>query len=141
MRTRRGRGETITVYANDFFTVWPPPPIGVRVPETPIYEFVSTAGRPREDVGAVYDEGHLFLQQYNERRAQFCANTPAVKILSRRLAVGTVGVERIDFVVPEGQTAGDWPLFFNVGSPADGTGNGCVDSEAQASSYGLLIVR
>jgi len=28
-------GETITVYANDFFTVWPPPPIAVPVPAAP----------------------------------------------------------------------------------------------------------
>jgi len=133
-------GETITVYANDFFTVWPPPPIGVRVPETPAFEFVSTAGRPREEVGTVYDEGHLFLQEYG-RLARFCATTPALTIVFRALAAGKVGVERIDFVVPDGQTAGDWPLFFNVGSPVDGTGNGCVDREAQSSSYGLLIVR
>jgi uncharacterized protein (TIGR03437 family) len=134
-------GETITVYANDLFTVWPPPPMGIPVPEQPRFEFSPELAAQTLGIDDGYDKGNLYLQQYpeldSERRSY--TNTPALKIRFQGLAVGKIGVEQIDFVVPANQPPGDWVLFFNVGSCPDGSGP-CT-TEARPSHYALLPVR
>jgi len=132
-------GETISVFANDFFTVWPPPPIGVPVPPTPRYEFSPDLSSPLTASGKGYDQGRLFLQPYDDPSGKFCASTPAVRIVYQGLAVGKIGVQQVDFVVPAKQTPGDWPLFFHLGSAEDGTR--CQKKETRSSEFGLLIVR
>lgn len=134
-------GETITVYANDFFSVWPPPPVGVPVPETTRYEYSAelSAAYTAPELG--YDRGHLFLEEQPVLNSRVCAKTPALKVLFKGLAPGRIGMERIDFVVPLRQAPGEWPLFFNMGSPTDGSGEGCADAEASSSESGLLIVK
>ncbi|MFN7939262.1 MAG: hypothetical protein U0R19_38410 [Bryobacteraceae bacterium] len=133
------QGETITVYANDFFTVWPPPPIGVPVPATLRYEFSPDLLSPLTAPGKGYDHGRLFLQQYDDQSGKFCPSTPAVKIVYQGLAVGKIGVQQVDFVVPANQTPGDWPLFFHIGPAEDGSP--CQREESRSSEFGLLIVR
>jgi uncharacterized protein (TIGR03437 family) len=69
-------------------------------------------------------------------------NTPALKVTFEGLAVGKVGVEEIDFVVPANQQSGNWPLFFNAGSCPDGSGvpGTCGSTGAASSQYVLLPV-
>jgi len=85
-------GETITAYGNDFYSVWPPPPIGVPVPPTPRYEASPETGPALMEENRVYDNAHLFLQQYKEGSVRFCAKTQALKIEYKGLAVGKIGV-------------------------------------------------
>lgn len=129
-------GETIHAYANDFFPVWPPPPIGVAVPEQP--QFV------RLPIGQsiIRDSGHLYLQKYPapDLKGQSYTNTPALEIKFAGLAPGRVGVELITFVVPANQRPGDWDLFFNLGSCTDGRGGSCFPF-GQSSPYVKLPVR
>ena len=134
-------GETITVYANDFFRVWPPPPIGVPVPSAAKYENEPEMDAALAGRGDGFEQGRLYLQAYSRSVDRFCTDTPSLRVLFRGLAPGKIGVQRIDFLVPLNQAPGDWPLFFNIGSPADGSGNGCRDNDALSSDYGLLIVR
>ncbi len=133
------QGETITAYANDFFPVWPPPPIGFPTPPEPLFELLPGA---ITGIGSPY---FPYLQTYvkpiPQNPATFYALTPALKVTFQGLAPGMVGVEQISFVVPEHQQPGDWPLFFNVGSCPDGSGccNGCGGS--LSSAYVNLPVR
>jgi hypothetical protein len=66
-------------------------------------------------------------------------HTPALKVLFKGLAPGKVGIEQIDFVVPENQAPGDWALFFNRGSCPDGTGRICDSSDAQKARSSLYV--
>jgi uncharacterized protein (TIGR03437 family) len=113
-------GETILAYADGFFRVWPPPPIAFPAPRELL--FLSTDPAPRAT-------GYLFLQAppttvgpnpISGGLGGSCANTPAVQITFEGLAPGLVGVEQINFVVPANQQPGDWTLFFNTGTSADG---------------------
>jgi len=127
-------GETIIVYANDFFFVWPPPAIGYPVPEQPAFEFRYTLK---------YGE-HLYLQEYPGMNAPFFhsgsfATTPEVQMTFRGLAANQIGVEEIHFIVPANQKPGDWALFFNVGSCPD-RGGPC-DTRGSSSAYVKLPVR
>jgi len=89
--------------------------------------------------GKGYDQGRLFLQEYKDLSGKFCVTSHAVKIVYQGLAVGRVGVQQVDFVVPANQTAGDWPLFFHIGPTEDGAR--CDKDGTQSSEFGLLIVR
>ena len=112
-------GETIIAYANGFFPVWPPPPIGFPAPLQPL--FVAINPIP-------IDNGYLFLQTPPQVfppvggsiPGASCANTPAVQVTFEGLAPGMVGVEQIKFIVPLDQQPGDWTLFFNNGTSPDG---------------------
>jgi uncharacterized protein (TIGR03437 family) len=113
-------GEAILAYADDFFRVWPPPPIAFPVPQQLL--FTSTGTAP---IGT----GYLFLQDpptvvppnpIAGGPGGSCANTPAVQITFEGLAPGLIGVEQINFVVPANQQPGNWTLFFNTGTSADG---------------------
>jgi uncharacterized protein (TIGR03437 family) len=134
-------GETITVYANDFYPVWPPPPMGVPVPNDVLFQY--DARLPNYNFVFL----NLYLQTYPTPArcvpisTTLCsiAKTPAVQIVSRRLAPNLVGVEEIRFVVPSNQTPGDWALFFNAGSCVDGSG--LCGAIAESSSYVKLPVR
>ncbi|MCZ2152033.1 MAG: hypothetical protein LC126_30180 [Bryobacterales bacterium] len=112
-------GETITAYGNDLFSVWPPPPIGFSVPQEPRFEY--SAETTASFSGAA--NGHLYLQEW-PTSDPFVTHTPALKVLFQGLAVGQIGVQRVDFVVPPDQAPGDWPLFYNVGSCPNGQGEG-----------------
>jgi uncharacterized protein (TIGR03437 family) len=102
--------ETILVDADDFFDVWPPPPMGIPVPDQPAFQF-----DPRLP-NWYFLNGDLYLQDYPNfsNRTGSIPNTPPIQIVSRGLAVGQIGVEEIGFVVPTNQPPGDWALFFNV---------------------------
>jgi hypothetical protein len=64
-----------------------------------------------------------------------------LKILFQGLAPGKVGVQQVDFVVPEDQPPGEWSLFFNRGSCPDGSMRPCSESEPLSSRAVLLPVR
>jgi uncharacterized protein (TIGR03437 family) len=139
-------GETIIAYADDFFTTWPPPPIGTLVTQPGLFQ-LGEPGFPR-------NSGNLFLQTYpaivGVCPGSSCltpngsvTDTPALQVTYQGLASGAVGVEEIHFKVPENQQAGDWPLFFNVGSCPDGSGvpGTCgAAPPAESSPYVLLPV-
>jgi uncharacterized protein (TIGR03437 family) len=127
-------GETIVVYANDFFAVWPPPPMALSVPEEPVFQY---------RMPMIYE--YLYLQDYPQPvdapalpKGSF-TKTPAVQITFRGLAPKMIGVEEIRFVVPENQQPGDWALFFNRGSCPD-RGGPCADT-GRSSPYAKLPVR
>jgi len=128
-------GETIHAYANDFFPVWPPPPIGSAVPEQPQFQ--------RLPIGQsiIRDPGNLYLQKYPtlNLKGQSYTTTPALEIKFAGLAPGQIGVEQVTFVVPANQQPGDWALFFNLGSCPDGRG-ACLPF-GQSSPYVKLPVR
>jgi hypothetical protein len=134
-------GETILVYATGFFRVWPPSPVGFPAPQQPL--FLSTVPIPM-------NTGYLFLQAPPQVFGPLgppaggsggsCANTPAVRVTFEGLAPGLVGVEQINFVVPANQQPGDWALFFNTGTSADGST--CDTQHGPSSSpYVKLPVR
>ena len=105
-------GQTIIAYADDFFEVWPPPPMGFPVPLQPLFKL-----DPNLAVSDLYYHGqHLYLQSYPPPnfKGGTAASTPAIQILFEGLAPGMIGVEQINFVVPPNQQPGDWALFFNV---------------------------
>jgi hypothetical protein len=108
-------GETIIVYANDFFTVWPPPPVGSPVPPQPLFQILKLLG--------ISTPGYLYLQKYPilDYKGQSWTSTPALETPFLGLAPGMIGVEQINFVVPANQQPGDWALFFNAGSCPDGS--------------------
>jgi uncharacterized protein (TIGR03437 family) len=132
-------GEVIIAYANDFFPVWPAPPIGFATPSQPLFQ-ISTSD------AIIPDPGHLYLQTYPRVPppppfpvAASITNTPPLAILFQGLAPGLVGVEQINFVVPSNQQSGDWPLFFNDGC-APGQLSGC-SLAPNSSTYAMLPVR
>ena len=137
-------GESIIVYADDFFLTWPPPTIGIPAPPQVPFQLVNFAPR---------DSGYLYLQSYPQPMpcpfpenpltcTNSITNTPALQIAFEGLAVGKVGVEEIDFVIPPNQRPGNWALFFNRGSCPDGSGvpGTCGSSGAASSPYVLLPV-
>ncbi len=134
-------GETITVYANDFYQVWPPPPIGFPAPKDIVFQY--DPGLPNY----YFQYFNLFLQAYPTLTqcapvaSGQCsiARTPALQILFRGLAANQIGVEEIRFVVPANQAPGDWALFFNSGSCTDGSG--LCGTGAFSSAYVKLPVR
>ena len=134
-------GETITVFAIDFFNVWPPPPLAVPVPAEPRFEFSRELIPADARVDRGYDRGNLYLQEINrDPSCRFCPTTAPLKILFQGLAAGKIGIQRIDFVVPTDQATGDWPLFFSVGDCPGGEGL-CADPNLRSSEHGLLPVR
>jgi len=131
-------GESIVAYANDFFGVWPPPPISIAVPRQLTFQFPGTG--PLGPTGM-----NLYLQTYPTSQPSFptgslvsCTNTPALRVTFEGLAAGMVGVEEIDFVVPANQTPGNWALFFNIGSSS--VGSGCNGNSGSSSPYVLVPV-
>ena len=104
----------IIAYADDFFPVWPSPPVGFPAPQQPLFQLLPGVIR-----GAA---NHLYLQDYPQLdfKGRSYANTPALQMTFQGLAPGLVGVEQINFVVPVNQQPGDWALFFNIGSCPDG---------------------
>jgi hypothetical protein len=141
-------GETIIVYGDDFFSTWPPPPIGIPVDQP---AFFQQGQRPAGQVTA--GPGYLYLQTYPlpspcppPQEGGLCTvsttNTPALQVTFASLASGKVGIEEIDFVVPANQQPGNWALFFNVGSCPDGSGvpGTCGSTGATSSPYVLLPV-
>jgi uncharacterized protein (TIGR03437 family) len=138
-------GESITVYADDFFSTWPPPPIAIPAPAGIAFQLDSFLSQ-------FVIVGNLYLQPYpglpgicsTVPNPPLCpgsvTNTPALTINSLGLAVGMVGVEAISFVVPSSQQPGNWPLFFNNGSCPDGSGTLCNGDYGVSSPYVLLPV-
>jgi len=135
-------GETLIAYADDFFTVWPPPPIGFAAPLHPSFQI---SGTPPTNYG-------LYLQEYPTPIIPICGgcvpsgsftDTPSLEILFQGLAPTLVGIEQINFVVPIHQQPGDWALFFNLGSCTDGSGYKCASADGFGSSspYVKLPVR
>lgn len=148
-------GEAVIAYADDFFPVWPPTPVGFPTPQQPLFEaptiqnqsflfpFVSTFYVERSGT-------YLYLQAYPQPICLIgggCNNsftdTPALQVTFEGLAPGQIGVEQINFVVPPNQQPGDWPLFFNLGScPDGGDFNRCAPPTGGLSSpYVKLPVR
>jgi uncharacterized protein (TIGR03437 family) len=130
-------GETIIVYADDVFKVWPPPPIGFPVPATPLFQYQPKLLSYRPD------PGHLYLQAYPGTAPPPLSgshpNTPPLAILFQGLVPGLVGVEQINFVVPADQQSGDWALFFNTAC-LPGQASGCSPSPG-SSPFVKLPVR
>jgi uncharacterized protein (TIGR03437 family) len=119
-------GETIIVYGNDFFPVWPPPPIGIAVPQSPLFPFYSG--------GYVQNLPAFYLGSFPG--LQVTGRSPALQVLSARLAPNMVGVEQLEIVIPANQAPGDWALFSARGCPQQLIT--CVES---TSPYVLLPVR
>ena len=112
-------GETISVFANDFFPVWPPPPLAVPVPSAPVYQFDSGLINYRYP----FYHANLFLQDYPPYQFGIgsVAFTEPLQVVFKGLAVNQIGVEEIRFVVPATQAPGDWALFFLAGSCQTGS--------------------
>jgi uncharacterized protein (TIGR03437 family) len=129
-------GETIIGYANDFFPVWPPPPVGSPVPPQPLFQILSS------HLSFIRGPGYLYLQKYPtlDYKGQSWTSTPALETPFLGLAPRMIGVEQINFVVPANQQPGDWALFFNAGSCPDGRGSQC-SLHASSSPYVKLPVR
>lgn len=134
-------GESIIVYADGFFLTWPPPPIAVPVPAQVTFQ---------PDYSLEASPGSLFLQAY-PNPASTCApnpgpcvgslpNTPALTINFMSLATGSVGVEKINFVVPSNQQSGNWALFFNRCTNGSGLPASCGGASGDSSPYVLLPV-
>jgi uncharacterized protein (TIGR03437 family) len=134
-------GETIIAYADDFFPVWPAPPIGFATPLQPLFQFSDEDG-----VGnliGISSPGGLYLQAYTtpnpfSPKGSY-PNTPPLTMLFQGLAPGLVGVEQINFVVPANQQPGNWSLFFNDACPPGQTSR-CPTVPA-SSPYAMLPVR
>jgi hypothetical protein len=135
-------GEIIIAYANDFFTVWPPPPIGFAVPLQPLFQ---PSGSPPAAYG-------LYLQDYPVPIEPICGGcfpsgsftgTPALQTPFQGLAPTLIGIEQINFVVPAYQQPGVWALFYNSGSCPDGSGYKCESAfgVGASSPYVKLPVR
>ncbi|MGO9259081.1 MAG: hypothetical protein ACLQU1_22585 [Bryobacteraceae bacterium] len=122
-------GETITVYADDFFAVWPPPPLGIPTPAQIPYQY-NTQLTASDEVYCC----NLYLQSY-----PFPETSPAtapVTVSFLGLAPGLIGVEQINFVVPANQPPGNWALFFFFS-------NNCPSPQCQnySSPYAMLPVQ
>ena len=138
-------GETIIVYGDDFFPVWPPPPIGRKVGQESSYE--RNPGTTESNFR--FYGSHLYLQEYPQYREKTLPNasygsfttTPELKITFAGLAPGMIGVEQINFVVPANQAPGDWALFFNEGSCPDPSNCPARVREGISSAYVKLPVR
>ena len=122
-------GETVVAYGDDFFPVWPPPPLGFPTPSQPLFQLTLVPTYPLPFAPLFIGGGsdaYLYLQDYpvpcNFPSQQPCSftNTPALSVTFEGLAPGQIGVEQINFVIPASQGAGDWALFFNHGSCPDG---------------------
>jgi hypothetical protein len=152
-------GEQIIALADDFFSTWPPPPMGVPVPQQSVYSAFPLSN-PDLGPGAGVEElvtpyQALYLQTYvqsppcpgNITLPSVCfyyyTTTRAVTIDAEGLAPGMVGIEAITFTVPTYQQPGDWALFFNTGSCPDGRGAPCPGDPpgSYSSPYALLPVR
>ncbi len=66
-----------------------------------------------------------------------CMRQPAVPVAFQGLAPGELGVEQINSVVPASQQPGNWTLFFDNGTSADGAS---CNAGAVASASVLLPV-
>jgi uncharacterized protein (TIGR03437 family) len=122
-------GETIIAYADDFFAVWPPPPVGFPTPSQPLFQILPSSSQLISSGTYLAASSYLYLQDYPSSvcaipRTDSCSftNTPALQVTFEGLAPGQTGVEQINFVIPVNQQPGDWALFFNRGSCPDGSG-------------------
>jgi uncharacterized protein (TIGR03437 family) len=102
-------GETIIVYGTDLFPTWPPIPIGIPTPASPLFPFSrDLAGT---DTIALPDPGSLFL--LNQPPTKACPSAAAgLMELYRGATPGFVGVEQVNFVVPQNLTPGDYYLYY-----------------------------
>jgi uncharacterized protein (TIGR03437 family) len=136
-------GETIIAYGTDFFSVWPPPPLGIPAPSQPLFQYDSNL---LHITSSAVGGGYFFLQQYPslDGKGYSDVSTPPLVTTFLGLAPGMIGVEQINFVVPAGQTPGNWALFYNVGS-CDANGvcpnPGLFGLSAVSSPYVLLPVQ
>lgn len=122
-------GETIIVYADDFFAVWPPPPLGIATPTKPVYEYNAQLAASNNDYCC-----DLYLEKYPGSGG--APGNPPLTVSFLGLAPGMTGVEQINFVVPTNQPPGNWALFFSVNE-------GCQSFLCQnaTSSYAMLPVQ
>ncbi len=135
-------GEAIIVYADDFFPVWPPPPIAFPTPSQPLFQlppqfsYIALPNMPAANLA------NLYLQAYPTPSCLIAggcnnsfATTPALQVTFEGLAPGQIGVEQINFVVPANQQPGDWALFYNAGSCPDG--NGSLSGRCATYTFGV----
>jgi uncharacterized protein (TIGR03437 family) len=95
-------GETIVLYGNDLFRVWPPPPIGFPAPAQPAFQpgFETSVGWAPSLPNPLY-----LLPPTTGQSLQ-------VEILFAGLAPGQIGVEQLNILIPSGITPGLWGLAF-----------------------------
>jgi len=135
------RGGSIIAYADDFFLTWPRPPIAIPTPPQVPYQ---------PDYSLRASPGNLYLQTY-PNPVITCApipglcnggtpDTPALTINSVSLAVGSVGVEEVNFVIPSNQPAGTFALFFNGCANSGAIPGGCGGISGDSSPYVMLPV-
>ncbi|HXP86667.1 MAG TPA: hypothetical protein VN841_18195 [Bryobacteraceae bacterium] len=122
-------GETIIAYANNFFQVWPPPPIGIPVPSQPLFQL---------NTGVYPGLNHLVL--VGPMGLQMASRSPDLQILFAGLAPGLVGVEQLNIVIPANQGPGDWALIFSNVPPV-GSCNPLKDCKETDSRPVYLPVR
>jgi uncharacterized protein (TIGR03437 family) len=127
-------GETLTVYADDFFSTYPPPPIGYPTPPQPLF------------IGGL--SANLYLQFRPLKDAanpngDNCPVSDPIKVTFLGLGPGLVGTEQINFVIPANQSPGDLYLFFAVPlSPSNPIGIGsCTYTVADHSNQVKIPVR
>ena len=112
----------------NFFAVWPPPPMALPVPLTPLFSSIG---------GVYWRPDQLYLQAYPQPNGlgNSITSTPPIQVLFEGMAPGQIGVQQINFVVPANQPPGDWALFFNIDNATFLTG------AARSSPYAKLPVR
>ena len=129
-------GETIIVFADDFYDVWPPVPVGLPVPADLSFQL-----DPRLPNAFYPYPTYLYLQGYPGTGVGTGngshATTPPLQITFQGLATGQIGVEEIHFVVPTNQAPGDWALFFHSQLPS----RPVIENGGFSSPYVLLPVR
>jgi uncharacterized protein (TIGR03437 family) len=134
-------GESIIAYADDFFMTWPRPPIAIPAPAQVTFQ---------PDYSLRVSPGNLYLQAYPNPVSTCTPNpglcngpapdTPALTISSMGLAVGSVGLEEVNFVVPSNQRSGTFALFFNSCTNGGGLSGSCGGVSGDSSPYVLLPV-
>lgn len=108
-------GEALIAYADDFFAVWPPPPIAIPAPAQPLFTYAPILIQR-------YVTGGLYLQEYPKPTIKgfLVASTPPLQVTFAGLAPGQIGTEQINFVVPADQAPGDWALFYSNANQVHG---------------------
>jgi hypothetical protein len=101
-------GETISVYADDFFRTYPPPPIGYPTPAQPLFTPVYVG-----PFGDLYLQARPLKDAANPN-GDNCPSSNPVRITFIGLAPGLIGTEQINFLIPANQPPGDLYLFFAV---------------------------
>ncbi len=130
-------GDTVTLYVDDLFRSWPPPPIATPVPQQPSF--------PQDTDFPVLVTVSLFLGNLPDPCCtgpySYYVGDTKLQIASPQLAPGLVGVEQVNFTVPADQPPGDYALFFYDDTCNPNYIFGCPGAPRPVKQYVKLPVR